>query len=122
MLSTTLTAGNPDLVDATGKVSTNKLQQILVSSFLGSWQQNDGSFNQTDSGSGVSSHSTCMAVSELVILILKIHTLNGQWVTLITVAIITTQLIVFPATFTVEVQTLKQQMARLLSKESPSLL
>ncbi|BDR57527.1 immunoglobulin-like domain-containing protein [Xylocopilactobacillus apis] len=55
LLTKTLVAGNPDLVDATGKVSTNKLQQILVSSFLGSWQQNDGSFKQTDSGAGVSS-------------------------------------------------------------------
>ncbi|BDR57475.1 immunoglobulin-like domain-containing protein [Xylocopilactobacillus apis] len=55
LLSRTLVAGNPDLVDNTGKVAANKLQQILVSSFLGSWQQNDGSFKQTDSGRGVSS-------------------------------------------------------------------
>ncbi|BDR55452.1 immunoglobulin-like domain-containing protein [Xylocopilactobacillus apis] len=55
LLSRTLVAGNPDLVDSTGKVAANKLQQILVSSFLGSWQQNDGSFKQTDSGRGVSS-------------------------------------------------------------------
>ncbi|BDR55456.1 immunoglobulin-like domain-containing protein [Xylocopilactobacillus apis] len=50
LLSKVLVAGNPDLVG-----STAKLQQILVSSFLASWQQNDGSFNQTDTGLGVSS-------------------------------------------------------------------
>ncbi|BDR55862.1 immunoglobulin-like domain-containing protein [Xylocopilactobacillus apis] len=55
LLSRVLIAGNPDFVDASGKVSTNKLQQTLVSSFLGSWQQNDGSFKQTDAGVGVSS-------------------------------------------------------------------
>ncbi|BDR57529.1 immunoglobulin-like domain-containing protein [Xylocopilactobacillus apis] len=55
LLTKTLVAGNPDLVDSTGKVFTNKLQQVLISSFLGSWQQNDGSFKQTDSTRGVSS-------------------------------------------------------------------
>ncbi|BDR56836.1 immunoglobulin-like domain-containing protein [Xylocopilactobacillus apis] len=50
LLSKTLVAGNPDLVG-----STAKLQQILVSSFLDSWQQNDGSHKQTDTGAGVSS-------------------------------------------------------------------
>ncbi|BDR56846.1 immunoglobulin-like domain-containing protein [Xylocopilactobacillus apis] len=50
LLSKTLVAGNPDLVG-----STAKLQQILVSTFLDSWQQNDGSFKQTDTGAGVNS-------------------------------------------------------------------
>ncbi|BDR55458.1 immunoglobulin-like domain-containing protein [Xylocopilactobacillus apis] len=55
LLTKTLVAGNPDLVDSTGKVSSNKLQQILISSFLESWQQNDDSFKQTDTGAGVNS-------------------------------------------------------------------
>ncbi|BDR56835.1 immunoglobulin-like domain-containing protein [Xylocopilactobacillus apis] len=50
LLARILVAGNPDLVG-----SPTKLQQILVSSFLDSWQQNDGSFKQTDKGVGVSS-------------------------------------------------------------------
>ncbi|BDR56837.1 immunoglobulin-like domain-containing protein [Xylocopilactobacillus apis] len=50
LLSKTLVAGNPDLIG-----STAKLQQILVSTFLDSWQQNDGSFKQTDTGAGVNS-------------------------------------------------------------------
>lgn len=54
LIAKDLVAGNPDLV-SDGKVATGKLQQILISSFLGSWQQNDGSFNQTDTGAGVNS-------------------------------------------------------------------
>lgn len=54
LIAKDLVAGNPDLV-SNGKVATGKLQQILISSFLGSWQQNDGSFNQTDTGAGVNS-------------------------------------------------------------------
>ncbi|BDR55511.1 immunoglobulin-like domain-containing protein [Xylocopilactobacillus apis] len=50
LLSPVLVAGNPDLIG-----SDNKLQQILVSAFLDSWQQNDGSFKQTDGALGVSS-------------------------------------------------------------------
>lgn len=50
LLTRELVAGNPDLVTSDGKVATAKLQQILISTFLDSWQQNDSSINQSNPG------------------------------------------------------------------------
>lgn len=50
LLNNTLVTGNSDLIN-----NPSRLQQVLVSAFLNSWQQNDGSFDQTDSGAGVNS-------------------------------------------------------------------
>ncbi|BDR59698.1 immunoglobulin-like domain-containing protein [Xylocopilactobacillus apicola] len=50
ILAKSLVAGNPDYAN-----NTEKLQQLLVNAFLGSWQQNNGSFDETDTGAGVKS-------------------------------------------------------------------
>ena len=50
LLDSSLVVGNQDLIE-----HPDHLSQILVNAFLNSWQQNDGSFDQTDTAVGVNS-------------------------------------------------------------------
>ena len=50
LLDNSLVVGNQDLIN-----HPDHLSQILVNAFLNSWQQNDGSFDQTDTAVGVNS-------------------------------------------------------------------
>ncbi|BDR59699.1 immunoglobulin-like domain-containing protein [Xylocopilactobacillus apicola] len=68
-ISSTLVAGNPDLVDSQGQVAQNRLKQLLVTAFLNSWQQNAQSANTSSQiylygGFGISDSDTKNSYSQ----------------------------------------------------------